>query len=80
LFFLVTNLAVWAFRSDYPATLAGLRQSYAAGLPFYQTMLLGDLFYLSVLLGCLSLATNYQIWRLPRRRALAKVVARSPRR
>lgn len=58
LFFLVTNFAVWAFKSDYPATLAGLTQSYAAGLPFYRAMLAGDVFYLGVLASCLAIAAR----------------------
>ncbi|MEX2317748.1 MAG: DUF6580 family putative transport protein [Pirellulales bacterium] len=56
LFFLTTNLAVWAFESDYPKTLAGLAQCYAAGVPFFRSMLAGDLFYLAVLFGCAALA------------------------
>ena len=55
-FFLVTNLAVWAFKSTYEPTLAGLATCYAAGLPFYRAMLAGDLFYLGVMLACLALA------------------------
>jgi len=59
LFFIVTNFAVWAFKSDYAATAAGLMQSYAAGLPFYRAMLAGDVFYLTVLLGCIALAGQF---------------------
>jgi hypothetical protein len=55
-FFLVTNFAVWAFRSTYEHSLAGLATCYAAGVPFYRAMLAGDVFYLALLLGCLVLA------------------------
>jgi len=55
-FFLVTNFAVWMFRSTYDATFDGLLACYAAGLPFYRWMLAGDVFYLAVLLGCLAVA------------------------
>ena len=55
-FFLVTNFAVWAFQSTYDKTLEGLALCYTAGLPFYRSMLAGDLFYLAVLLGCLAIA------------------------
>jgi len=55
-FFLVTNFAVWMFRSTYAATFEGLLSCYAAGLPFYRWMLAGDVFYLVVLLGCLAIA------------------------
>jgi len=55
-FFLVTNFAVWAFKGTYDKTLEGLAMCYTAGLPFYRGMLLGDLFYLTILLGCLAIA------------------------
>jgi Family of unknown function (DUF6580) len=57
LFWLVTNFAVWAFQSDYPKTLAGLMQCYWAAVPFFRWMVAGDVFYLSILLGCLALAS-----------------------
>lgn len=56
-FFIVTNFAVWAFRSTYETSLAGLATCYAAGVPFYRAMLAGDVFYLTVLLACLAVAT-----------------------
>lgn len=55
-FFLVTNFAVWAFKSSYEPTLAGLAACYTAGIPFYRAMLAGDLFYLGVLLVCFAAA------------------------
>jgi hypothetical protein len=55
-FFVVTNLAVWAFTGLYAKTFAGLTACYVAAVPFYRTMLAGDLFYLAVLLGCLAIA------------------------
>jgi hypothetical protein len=56
LFFVVTNFAVWAFQSDYEKSLAGLVHCYSAAVPFYRWMLAGDLFYLTILLGCFALA------------------------
>lgn len=56
LFFLVTNFAVWAFQSDYPKTVAGLQQCYIRALPFFRSMLAGDVFYLIVLFTCAALA------------------------
>jgi hypothetical protein len=55
-FYLVTNFAVWAFKSNYEPTLAGLAACYTAGLPFYRAMLAGDLFYLGLLLACFAAA------------------------
>jgi len=55
-FYLVTNLAVWAFTGLYEKTLAGLAACYVAAVPFYRAMLAGDVFYLIVLVGCLAIA------------------------
>lgn len=56
MFYIVTNFVHWAATSMYEHTLSGLMSSYVAALPFYRTMLVGDLFYLSLLVGCLALA------------------------
>ncbi len=61
LFFLITNLAVWAGTGMYPKTVAGLAACYFAALPFFQNALLGDLLFSTVLFGGLALAE----WRLP---------------
>lgn len=42
-FYLSTNFVYWCFGSDYPRTLAGLGECYAAALPFYRWMPVGDL-------------------------------------
>lgn len=51
LFFLVTNGAVWAFGTMYPPTFSGLIQSYIMAIPFFRNTVLGDLFYVGVLVG-----------------------------
>ncbi|MBD3311453.1 MAG: hypothetical protein GF349_03085 [Candidatus Magasanikbacteria bacterium] len=51
LFFLLTNMAVWAFGTLYPHSLAGLIESYTMAIPFFRNSLLGDLFYVGVLVG-----------------------------
>ncbi len=56
LFFVITNFAVWAFQSDYEASLAGLATCYAAAVPFYRWMLAGDIFYMGLLACCWMLA------------------------
>lgn len=56
LFFITSNFAVWAFKSDYTKTWAGLVECYAAAVPFFRWMLAGDLFYLSIIFGCYALA------------------------
>lgn len=55
-FFIITNFAVWLFRSDYERSLAGLAQCYAMAVPFYRGMLAGDLFYTTMLFGAAMLA------------------------
>lgn len=63
-FFVVTNLAVWAEGfvggplAMYPPTWEGLVACFEAALPFYRMTLLGDLFYCGVLFGGLALATK----------------------
>jgi hypothetical protein len=67
LFFATTNLAVWTFQSNYPKTLTGLVQCYAAAMPFYRSMLAGDVFYLTLLFGCWALAGEGTFSRQPAR-------------
>jgi hypothetical protein len=55
-FFLVTNFAVWASKSLYASTLAGLMDCYVHALPFYRTMLAGDVCYVSLMTACLAAA------------------------
>ncbi len=50
-FFLITNFAVWALSSWYPHTFTGLLAAYTLALPFFKYTLMGDVFYVSVLLG-----------------------------
>jgi len=50
-FFLITNAAVWAFGTMYTHNFAGLMQSYVMAIPFFRNSLLGDLFYVGVLVG-----------------------------
>jgi uncharacterized protein DUF6580 len=51
LFFVLTNFSVWAFRTMYPKTGAGLIACYVAALPFFRNTLIGDLLYTAVLFG-----------------------------
>ena len=51
LFYIVTNLAMWTISELYPKTLTGLVACYVAAIPFYGTMLIGDLVYSALLFG-----------------------------
>lgn len=54
-FFILTNLAVWAFSSWYDHTWLGLAQCFAMAVPFFRNTLLGDLFFVGVLFGSYEL-------------------------
>lgn len=50
-FYVVTNLGVWASGRLYPLTLEGLAACYVAALPFLGSMLAGNLLWSGVLFG-----------------------------
>lgn len=64
-FYVVTNFAVWASYSTYDKSLAGLLQCYWAAVPFFRTMLAGDVIYLSALVGCAAIAGLPVLQRQP---------------
>ena len=51
IFYLTTNLAVWAFGGQYKFDMAGLIQCYIAALPFLKYTVAGDLFWSVALFG-----------------------------
>lgn len=51
LFFLITNFAAWVASPIYPANFAGLMQSYAAGLAFFNDGSYGISFFMNSVLG-----------------------------
>lgn len=55
IFFLLSNLGVWA-SGAYAPGLAGLVACYAAALPFFGYTLAGDLFYSALTFGSLAVA------------------------
>jgi len=58
IFYLVSHFGVWAstgMYGMYPHTLAGLTACYAAGLPFLQYTVAGDLVYTTALFGAFEL-------------------------
>lgn len=57
-FFVSTNLAHWAFASDYPRSLEGLGRCFAAALPFFRWMPVGDLAWTLATFGALSAARS----------------------
>lgn len=55
LFFVVSNFGVWALQAMYPKTVAGLMMCYTAALPFFRTLLVGDLVFCTLLFGGFAL-------------------------
>ena len=66
LFFVVTNLAEWAFQAWYPKTADGLVAAYVAAIPFFRNSLLGDFGYVALLFGGMKLLeTKFPSLRAP---------------
>ena len=59
LFFVVTNIAVWAFTPWYAKTLSGLSRCFTMALPFFRNTVLGNIFYATSLFGAYELASAY---------------------
>lgn len=51
IFFLVSNFGAWLGNPMYTQDLSGLLTAYAAGIPFLQNTILGDLVYTGFLFG-----------------------------
>jgi hypothetical protein len=58
LFFLLTNMGVWATSGMYPISMEGLMQAYVAGIPFFQNSLLGNLAFTALIFGGYALLQN----------------------
>jgi hypothetical protein len=56
-FFIVSDLAVWAFGTMYPKTWSGLVSCYVAALPFFRRGLAGDMLFTAVMFGLPAIAT-----------------------
>jgi hypothetical protein len=50
-FFAISNGMVWALSTMYPKTLGGLATCYAAGIPFFRSTLVSDLFFTAIAFG-----------------------------
>ncbi len=58
LFFIVSNLGVWAMWPEtYAPTLSGLMNCYAQGIPFLRTSIAGNFVFALVFLGAWRMAT-----------------------
>jgi hypothetical protein len=51
LFFLLTNFGAWLTSPLYVKSMEGLLQAYIAGIPFFQSSLLGNTVYAAVIFG-----------------------------
>jgi len=61
LFFVVSNFGVWLTGFLYPKTLSGLLECYVAAIPFFHWNLIGNIFYLGLMVGLYELLA----YRLP---------------
>lgn len=62
LFFLVSNFGVWiASTSLFPKNISGLLSCYAAGLPFLQTSIIGNLVFTLVLFTGYEVLTQKEL-------------------
>lgn len=58
IFFVVSNLGVWAQGGLYPRTWAGLAECYTMALPFFRNTLVGNILYGALLFGVYALAVK----------------------
>jgi hypothetical protein len=66
MFFVISNFHAWlAGHALQPLTAGGLAASYIAGIPFAQSMFLGNLFYCAILFGGYELISSH--WTVLRR-------------
>ena len=61
-FFLTTNFTYFCLSTDYPHTLGGLLACYAAALPFYRWMPVGDVVWSLAIFGTGSLMSPASRW------------------
>lgn len=58
LFFVVSNLGVWATQPYYAKTLSGLSECFVAAVPFFRNTPLSDLAYFSVIVTVMALVSR----------------------
>jgi hypothetical protein len=58
-FFLITNVAVWAFGTTYWHNIPGLVTCYVAGIPYFGNTLAGDAFYALLFFGGFALLEHF---------------------
>jgi uncharacterized protein DUF6580 len=60
-FYLVTNVAVWAFDPLYVKTWTGLINCYTAAIPFFRNSVLGDVFFTTILFGGFAILERFWV-------------------
>ncbi|MCE0499356.1 MAG: hypothetical protein LV481_15555 [Methylacidiphilales bacterium] len=58
MFFILTNLGVWAFETLYPKTTGGLVDCFVMAIPFFGNTLVSSLLYSAMLFGGLAFAES----------------------
>lgn len=59
LFFAITNFGVWV-QGWYPSTISGLVECFVMAIPFYRTMLIGNVIFVPTAVGAWQLVKHYQ--------------------
>jgi hypothetical protein len=62
LFYLMTNLAVWATMHMYPLATGGLLRCYVEAIPFFRNTIAGDVIFSTVLFGGLAWLESRVAW------------------
>jgi hypothetical protein len=63
-FFIISNFGCWLTGSLYTKDLNGLINCFMAAIPFFRNSLLGNLFYVSLIITLFNLSYNYKIFPL----------------
>lgn len=72
IFFVLSNLGVWASSTFYPKSIAGLGACYAAAIPFYKNdffgnfvlnSVMGNMFYSALLFGFYTIMERRTSWQ-----------------
>ena len=59
-YFVLSNLAVWAFSDFYPHTYEGMKTCYVAAIPFYKYSIAAALVFSALLFGGYAILTQKQ--------------------
>lgn len=62
IFFIITNVGVWAIGDLYPRTAVGFMECFTMAWPFFRAQLLGDLVYSGALFGLWAVLQKFAVY------------------